>query len=116
MLHGGVLITPPVTENILEGITRRTIIALARQELGLDVIERPIDRTEVYLCTELIMTGTAAQVTAVTHVDHRPIGEGKMGPVAAELRKLYDRVVRGRMPKYRSWTMPIYVKEPAPAV
>ncbi|OGO70181.1 MAG: branched-chain-amino-acid transaminase [Chloroflexi bacterium RBG_19FT_COMBO_62_14] len=116
MLRGGVLITPPVTENILEGITRRTIIALARQELGLDVIERPIDRTEVYLCTELIMTGTAAQVTAVTHVDHRPIGEGQMGPVAAELRKLYDRVVRGRMPKYRSWTVPIYVKEPAPAV
>jgi branched-chain amino acid aminotransferase len=116
MLRGGVLITPPVTENILEGITRRTIIALARQELGLDVIERPIDRTEVYLCAELIMTGTAAQVTAVTHVDHRPIGEGRMGPVAAELRKLYDRVVRGRMPKYRSWTTPIYVKEPASAV
>jgi branched-chain amino acid aminotransferase len=115
MLRDGVLVTPPVTENILEGITRRTIITLARQELGLEVVERPIDRTEVYLCDELLLTGTAAQVTAVTYVDHRRVGEGVMGPMATRLRKLYDDVVRGRMPNYRYWTEPVYVREPAAA-
>lgn len=116
IMRNGVMITPPVTENILEGITRRTVMTLASQELGLDIIERPIDRTEIYVCDELILTGTAAQVTAATHVDHRPIGDGTLGPVAAELRVLYDRVVRGKMPKYQSWTTPIFVKEPVSAV
>lgn len=116
MLRDDVLITPPVTENILEGITRRTVMTLAADELGLNIVERPIDRTEIYLCDELILTGTAAQVTAVAYVDHRPIGGGTMGPVAAELRRLYDRVVRGSMPKYRFWTTPIFAKEPVSAV
>jgi branched-chain amino acid aminotransferase len=105
-----------VTENILEGITRRSVMTLVREELGLDIIERPIDRTEIYVCDELILTGTAAQVTAVTHVDHRPIGDGTLGPVAGELRRLYDRVVRGMEPKYRSWTTPVFVKEPVSAI
>jgi len=116
ILRNGVLITPPVTENILEGITRRTVMTLARQELGLDIVERPIDRTEIYVCDELILTGTAAQVTAAIHVDHRPIGNGTLGPVASELRRLYDRVVRGMEPKYRSWTTPIYIREPVSTV
>jgi branched-chain amino acid aminotransferase len=100
--------TPPVTENILEGITRRTIIELAREALGITVVERRIDRTEVYLVDELFMTGTAAQVVAVTKVDHRPIGEGKMGPVTTQLRQLYDQVVRCQQPDYRAWTEPVY--------
>jgi len=87
IVRDGVLITPPVTDNILEGITRRTVMEFAREEIGLEVLERSIDRTEVYLCEELFLTGTAAQVTAVTKVDHRPIGSGKMGPVAAEMRR-----------------------------
>jgi branched-chain amino acid aminotransferase len=115
-VRDGVLITPPVTENILEGITRRTIMTLARQEIGLDIVERPIDRTEIYVCDELILTGTAAQVTAATHVDHRPIGNGSLGPVAAELRRLYNRVVRGMEPKYRTWTTPIFIREPVSTV
>ncbi len=108
MVRDGVLITPPVYENILEGITRRTIIQLAKEELGIEVVERPIDRTEVYICDELFMTGTAAQVTAVTKVDHRPVGDGVMGPITARLRELYDQVVRGKVPKYRHWNEPVY--------
>lgn len=112
MLRDGVLITPPVTENILEGITRRTIIELARAELGLEVLERPIDRTEVYLCDEFFMVGTAAQVTAVTKVDQRAIGEGVMGPVTTQLRKIYDDLVRGKLPAYARWVQPVYEVEP----
>ena len=108
LVRAGNVITPPVTENILEGITRRSVIELVREELGLPVIERPIDRTEVYLCDEFFMTGTAAQVTAVTRVDHRPIGEGVMGPVTTQLRELFGDVVRGRNPKYRHWNHPVY--------
>ena len=108
MVRDGVLITPSVTENILEGITRRTVIELAGQELGLRVQERPIDRTEVYLCDELFLTGTAAQVTAVTQVDHRPIGSGQMGPITAQLRTLFDEVVRCCQSKYRHWNLPVF--------
>jgi len=111
MLRNGVLVTPSITENILEGITRRTVIELAREEIGLEVIERPIDRTEVFLCDELFLTGTAAQVTAVTRVDFRPIGDGVMGPVTSRLRKIYDDVVRGRLPRYSRWAEPVYLKE-----
>jgi branched-chain amino acid aminotransferase len=113
MVRDGILVTPPVTDNILEGITRKTVITLAREELGLTVAERPIDRTEVYLCDEFLMTGTAAQITAVTRVDHRLIGTGKMGPITGRLRRLYDDVVRGKNPKYRRWVEPVYVKEVA---
>lgn len=112
LFQDGRVITPPVTENILEGITRRTIMTLVQQELGYDVVERPIDRTEVYLADEFFMTGTAAQVTAITMVDHRPIGTGEMGPLTTELRRLYDDAVRGRLPAYRNWTEPVYVNEP----
>ncbi len=108
MLLDGVLVTPPVTENILEGITRQTAIELANREIGLQVVERPIDRTEVYLCDEFFMTGTAAQITAVTRIDHRPIGSGQMGPVTARLRACFDDAVRGRHPAYPEWLTPVY--------
>lgn len=116
MMRDGVLITPPVTDNILEGITRRAIMTLAEQELGLQVLERSVDKTEVFLCDEAFMTGTAAQVTAVTRVDHRPIGNGEMGPVTTEVRKLFDNVVRGRIRHLLDWVEPVYVTEPAVSV
>ena len=116
MIRDGKLITPSITENILEGITRRTVIELAQQELNLEVMERPIDRTEVYLCDEFFLTGTAAQITAVTQVDHRPIGSGQMGPVTSRLRQLFNDVVRGRIDKYRHWTVPVYTEKPEAAV
>jgi branched-chain amino acid aminotransferase len=108
MLRDGRLITPPVTENILEGITRRSVIRLAEQELGIEVVERPIDRTELFLCDEFFMTGTAAQVTAVTRIDYRTVGTGEMGPVTNQIRVLFDDVLRGRVPAYRSWNIPVY--------
>jgi len=108
MLRDGVLVTPPVTDNILEGITRRSVIELARRELGLTVVERSIDRTEVYISEEMFMTGTAAQITVATKVDHRPIGSGQMGPVGAQLRELFAQAVRGQLPKYRAWNVPVY--------
>ena len=108
MLRNGVMVTPPITDNILEGITRRTAIELLREELGIPVVERPIDRTEVYLCDEFFMTGTAAQITAVTKVDHRPIGSGEMGPVTTQLKRVFEQVIYARHPGYRDWNVPVY--------
>jgi len=107
MLRDGVLVTPPVTDNILEGITRRSVIELARNELGLEVVERSIDRTEVMISEEMFMTGTAAQITAVTKVDHRPIGAGVMGPVTTKLRTMYDDILRGKNEKYETWNVAV---------
>lgn len=107
IVRDGVLITPPVYENILEGITRRTVIELAKNELGLTVVERSIDRTETFVCEELFLTGTAAQVTVVAKVDHRPVGDGKMGPITAKLRDLFNDVVHGKVEKYNHWNVAV---------
>jgi branched-chain amino acid aminotransferase len=109
MVRGNEVITPPVTDNILEGITRRSIMQLIRDELQLPVVERPIDRTEVYICDELFLTGTAAQVVAVTRVDFSPVGSGAMGQVAARLRELFDQIVRGDVEKYHAWNYAVYM-------
>jgi branched-chain amino acid aminotransferase len=107
IVRDGCLVTPPVTDNILEGITRRSVMELARNELGLTVIERPIDRSEVYICDELFLTGTAAQVTIATKLDHRPIGKGVMGPIGEQLRRLFLDVARGNNPGYAHWNVPV---------
>jgi branched-chain amino acid aminotransferase len=107
MVRNGVLVTPPPTDNILEGITRRSVIELAREELGLQVLERSIDRTEVFIAEELFMTGTAAQIVAATKVDYRPIGNGEMGPITRKLRALFDDVVRARTSKYKQWNVEV---------
>ena len=107
MVRDGVLVTPPVTDNILEGITRRSIMELARNDLGLEVVERSIDRTEVFIAEEMFMTGTAAQVVAVTQVDHRPVGVGMMGPITTKLRTMFDDVVRAKIPKYQQWNLEV---------
>jgi branched-chain amino acid aminotransferase len=111
IVRDGVVITPPVTDNILEGITRRSLIEVIQQEMGLTVIERPIDRTEVYICEELFLSGTAAQVSAVTQVDHRPVGSGQMGEITSRLRQLFEEIVRGKIAKYRCWNVPVFAKE-----
>jgi len=116
MLRDGVVVTPPGHDNILQGITRRTLIKLLRDEMGMEVVERSIDRTELYLAEELWFSGTGVQMAAITHIDHRPVGEGKMGPLVGELRDLFFDVVRGRVPKYRHWCQPVYVTEKAPAI
>ena len=108
LVRDGLLITPPVTENILEGITRATIIELAREELGLPTVERPVDRTELYVADELFLCGTGVQVAAVVSVDRRPVGGGQMGPIVRQVRELYFDVVRGRVSRYRHWCTPVY--------
>jgi branched-chain amino acid aminotransferase len=106
--RGGVVVTPPVTQDILEGITRRTVMQLLREDLGVEVVERPIDRTEVYLADEVFLTGTGVQIVAVTRVDHRPIGTARMGEITSRLRPVLAGVVRGRDPRHRDWCAPVY--------
>jgi branched-chain amino acid aminotransferase len=110
MVKNGVFITPPVNENILEGIVRRTIIQLVLDDLEMQVHERPIDRTELFLADEIFFSGTGAQIAAITKIDHRSIADGKIGPLTSRLRDLFFRVVQGRESKYRNWCMPVYKK------
>jgi len=111
MLRDGVAITPPISANILEGITRRTIMQLLTEELGVPVEAREIDRTEVFLADEAFFCGTGVQIVAITEVDHRKLGDGKMGPVVRQLRELYFNLVRGRIPKYTAWNTPVYCSQ-----
>ena len=106
MVLDGELITAPPTADILVGITRNTVMTLAQEELGLKVVERPIARTELYVCDELFFTGTGAQVAPVCSVDRRSIGDGSPGEVTRNLQSLYFDVVMGKVTKYRSWCTP----------
>ncbi|MDO9300353.1 MAG: branched chain amino acid aminotransferase, partial [Anaerolineales bacterium] len=85
----------------------RSVIELARNELGLQVVERSIDRTEAFIADEIFMTGTAAQIVAATKVDYRPVGRGVMGPITTKLRALFDDVVRAKVPKYQRWNVEV---------
>lgn len=111
MVRHGAVITPPVTANILEGITRRSLITLIREELGVEVIERQIDRTELYLVDEAFLCGTGVQIAAIGSIDHRIIGQGGTGPVTHRLRELFYRVLRGEEAKYEDWLTPVPVQE-----
>jgi branched-chain amino acid aminotransferase len=111
IIRKGVAITPPVNANVLEGITRRSIIQLLHDELGVEVVERDIDRTEIYLSDEIFMCGTGVQVASITKVEHRPIGNEEPGPVTEQVRDLFHRIVRGRVGKYRDWLTPVYATE-----
>jgi branched-chain amino acid aminotransferase len=113
MLRKGVLVTPPSNANVLEGIVRRTVIELAREELGMRVEERNIDRTEIYLADELFLCGTGVQIAPITRVEHRNIGSATMGDLTRELRNLFFNVVSGQHAKYRHWLTPVYQNEPA---
>ncbi len=113
LLINGELVTPAPTENILLGITRDTLMELARREFGRITRERQIDRTELYTADEILLCGTGAQIAPVVEVDHRPVGDGKMGPISRALQQLYLDVVHGRIPEYRTqWCTPVYVGVP----
>jgi branched-chain amino acid aminotransferase len=113
MVRHGEVVTPALTDDILEGITRRTLIGLLRDELGLTVVERSIDRTELLLAEEAFLAGTGVQIVPVVRLDHRPIGTGSAGRIATDLRRLYGEIVRGQVEKYRSWCRPVYAAKPA---
>lgn len=115
MVKRGVLYTPDPSQNILEGCTRRSIIEIARSEFNIPIVERSIDRSELYGADELFLTGTAAGVLHVRSVDRRDVGDGTMGPITRKLGDYYARAVRGKEPKYQRWIMRTYGKRGVPA-
>ena len=104
------LVTPAIYSNILPGITRDSVIKLAQNELGLETIERPVVRGELYTADECFLTGTAAHVTPVSEIDHRQIGDGEIGEITKKLQKIYAEVIRGENRKYLDWCTPVYKK------
>lgn len=108
MVRKGRLITPPVTENLLEGITRGSVMELAERELSMRVTERPIDRSELYEADELFFSGTAVGVAPVVEVDHRPVKDATVGPITGQLRHLYVEAVHGRLRDYGKWLVPVF--------
>jgi branched-chain amino acid aminotransferase len=112
----GVLYTPDSSQNILEGCTRRTIMTLADAELGVPVVERAIDRSELFIADEVFLTGSAAGVQFVRAIDHRTVGDGQQGPITRKLGEIYDAVVRGSLPTYHPWLTRTYAsREPVTA-
>ncbi len=107
IIRDGVLITPPVTDDILEGVTRAGIMEMAR-DMGIPVVERAIDRTELYIADEVFLCGTGAQLSPVIEVDRRKVGSGAIGPLTGRLKDQYFDIVRGRVPEYSHWVTPIY--------
>jgi branched-chain amino acid aminotransferase len=103
LVINGKLVTPPSSDNILVGITRDAVIRLAKNELGIDTIERHVDRSELYLADECFFSGTAANIAPAIEVDHRPVGTGEIGKITTELQKLLSEVMLGRNPKYSDW-------------
>jgi len=108
MYKDGVWATPAVTDDILEGITRKKVMELIQSELGAPVVQRSIDRTELYTCDELFLCGTGAQISPVTSVDRRPVGDGHVGEFTQELQEIYFGACRGENPKFADWTIPVY--------
>ncbi len=108
IVRNNTLVTPPETEDILGGITRDTIITLAKEELDIPVEIRRIDRTELYIADEVFFCGTGAQIAPVTLIDHRVIGDGSIGPVTQKLQGLYFKVVRGQLKAYKDWCTPVF--------
>ena len=106
LVINGKLITPSVSENILNGITRDAVIQIAKNELGLETVERSVRRSELYDAEECFLTGTAAHLTPVGHIDHYKIGNGDIGNITRQLQGLYFDVIRGRIPKYLHWCTP----------
>ena len=107
IIRRGRLITPPPQDNILEGITLETALLMAH-ELGLEVEQRTIDRSELYIADEVFMTGTAAHITPVVEVDRVAVGDGRPGPVTKQLQERYFQAITGRLPQYAEWLTPVY--------
>lgn len=108
IIKNGQLITPLLTDSVLESITRDTIIKLAREELGLTVVERSVDRTELYECDEAFLCGSAMEITPVFSVDRYPINGGVEGALTREIHKIYLKAVTGQLQKYQNWVTEIY--------
>jgi len=108
MIRKGKLITPPVTADILESITRETIMDLCRDDLGLEVVERDMDRSEVYIADEAFYCGSGVEITPMLSLDHYAIGKGTIGPITKRIQEYYFDVTAGRVEKYRHWLTSVY--------
>ncbi len=110
LIRDGVLSTPTVTDHILEGLTRNTVMQIALNDFKIETVERRILRSEFFVADECFLTGTAAHVTPVLEVDGRPIGNGEIGPITARLQEKYFEIVRGADKKYAGWLTPVVEK------
>ena len=108
MIRGNQLITPRLTDSVLESITRDTVIKLAVEELGMEFVERTIDRTEVYMADEAFLCGSAMEVTPIYTVDRYNIGTGEQGPKTKAIHQKYLEAAQGKLEKYKNWLTPIY--------
>ncbi len=108
IVRDGTLVSPPSTEHNLDGITRRSLITLAQEDLGLPVVERPIGRTELYTADEMFLCGTGAEVTPVRSVDRRSVGDGSVGAITKRVKAHYEDVVHGRVEHRKSWLTPVW--------
>jgi branched-chain amino acid aminotransferase len=108
IVRDGQLISPPSTEDNLDGITRQSLIALAQEDLGIPFVERPIGRTELYIADEMFLCGTGAEVTPVHSVDRRTVGEEGIGPITKRISDHFEAVVRGRVPERAAWLTPVW--------
>jgi branched-chain amino acid aminotransferase len=108
IVKDGVLLTPPITDNILEGITRGRLLAIATTDFGIPTQVRSIDRTELYTADEVFLCGTGAQLSPVIEIDRRTIGSGQPGPITRDLARTYFDAVRGKLSAYRDWLTPVY--------
>lgn len=108
IVRNGALITPPITANLLEGIVRRTIVDLARDELGVEIQEREIDRSELYMADEAFFCGTGVGMASIGSIDRRTVGDGGKGEITARLDELFQRILIGEHDRYRHWLSPVY--------
>lgn len=113
LVMDGKLVTPSTYSAILKGITRDIVMELAKNELGVETIERLVERGELYTADECFLLGTAAHITPVVEIDHRKVGSGEVGEITKKLRELYQNVIRGNKPKYLDWCTPVYKTSPA---
>lgn len=108
MVRDNKLITPPPTASVLESITRDTIIRIAAEQLGIETQERDIDRTELYICDEAFLCGSAMEITHITNIDGLAVGDGKLGKITQDLSNIYHQIITGQLSPYKEWLTPIY--------
>ena len=108
MVRNNKLITPPPTASVLESITRDTIIRIAAELLGIETLERDIDRTELYICDEAFLCGSAMEITHITNIDGLAVGDGKLGKITQDLSNIYHQIITGQLSQYKEWLTPIY--------
>ncbi len=108
MVRDGALLTPDPSQNVLEGCTRKAILTIAKKNLGMEIIERSVDRGELYAADEIFLTGTALGIVPVASVDRRTVGTGTVGPITTQLRTIYEQCVRNRDANYHHWITKVY--------